>query len=80
MSGSLLVLAFYYDYGLFSPLLSRRNEFQKKAACITRRWVTSIIMKGEKAWDLKAILAGRLQNSCLGDFDGSLPLSMATQR
>lgn len=33
-----------------------------------------------KAWDLRTILAGRLQISCFGDFYGSLPLSTATQR
>ncbi|KAH8772175.1 hypothetical protein BGZ57DRAFT_429567 [Hyaloscypha finlandica] len=52
---------------LFSPLLSRRNEIQKKAACITALVYKSYYGTG-KAWDLKAILAGRLQVSCLGDF------------
>jgi hypothetical protein len=53
--------------GLFSPLLSRRNEIQKKAACITALVYKYYYGTG-KAWDLKAILAGRLQVSCLGDF------------
>ena len=35
-------------------------------------------MEREKAWDLEAILAGRLQISCLGDFDGKLWLFVWT--
>jgi hypothetical protein len=52
-------------------LMAQRNS--QKEACIHGVGFTSIIMEREKVWDLKAILAGRLQISCLGDFYGSLP-------
>jgi hypothetical protein len=63
--------------------LSRRNEISEKSGMhITAffRHIVYIFTEREKAWDLRAKLAGRLQISCLGDFYGSLPLSAATQR